>query len=373
MSDKPEGKENLIVTSSPQFHDRFSTSRIMWTVTICLVPAATWGVYVFGLRALWVMIASMIAAVGTEYLMGLMMGRFTVTDGSALLTGLLVGMNMPPAVPFLIPVIASVFAIAVVKWTFGGLGANWMNPALAGRVFVFFSWTGEMTTWSMPRTLPALDGVSSATVLGAVKTGVASSAGPTGGPLAVLRDAGFPQSATDGRVTSWLNFNVLEPLGISLPSGYVDLFVGNVPGCIGEVSALLLLAGSIYLFATRIITWEIPAAYFGVFAVFTWVFGGVPHGQGFFAGDVLFHAFAGGLMLGVFYMATDMVTSPMRPTGLLIYGAGAGFLTFLIRTYGSFPEGVSLAIILMNIFVPLIDRATRPKRFGVAPAGEQSS
>ncbi len=373
MSDSPQLPQDLVVTSSPQFHDRFSTARIMWTVSVCLVPAAAWGVYVFGLRALWVMVVSMVAAVGTEYLMGLMVGRLTLGDGSALLTGLLVGMNMPPAVPFAIPVIASVFAITVVKWTFGGLGANWMNPALAGRVFVFFSWTSEMTTWSMPATIPVPDGFSSATVLGAVKTGIAGAAGPTGGPLSLLRELGFPQSAADGRVTSWLNFNLLEPVGISLPGGYVDLFLGNTPGCIGEVSALLLLVGTVYLFATGIISWEIPASYFGVFALLTWVFGGVAHGEGIFAGDVLFHALSGGLILGVFYMATDMVTSPMQPSGMLIYGAGAGFLTFLIRTYGSFPEGVSLAIILMNIFVPLIDRATRPRPFGTAAAAERDA
>lgn len=345
----------------------------MWTVNACLLPAAAWGVYVFGVQALWALIASILAAVVTEYLMGRLTGRFTLLDGSAALTGLLVGMNMPPAVPLYIPVIGSVFAIAVVKWTFGGLGANWMNPALAGRVFVFFSWTREMTTWSMPHTLATVDATSTATVLGAVKTGIASTEGATGGPLALLREMGYPHSAMDGTVSRWLNMNLLEPIGITLPEGYVDMFVGSIPGSIGEVSALLLLLGSVYLFATKIISWEIPASYFGVFAVLTWVFGGVPHGSGFFTGDILFHALAGGLMLGIFYMATDMVTSPMQPAGMLIYGAGAGFLTFLIRTYGSFPEGVSLAIILMNIVVPLINRATKPRRFGVQPAGGDRS
>jgi electron transport complex protein RnfD len=337
----------------------------MWTVTACLLPAAVWGVYVFGLRALWVMLASTAAAVLSEYLVGLPLRKFTLGDGSAVLTGLLVGMNMPPAVPVYIPVIASVFAIVVVKWTFGGLGSNWMNPALAGRVFVFFSWTRHMTTWTMPRTLPAVDGFTSATYLGVVKTGVAEATGATGGPMAILSQSGFPHSRIDTTVTDWLNAAVLQPLGIDLPYGYVDPFVGNIPGSIGEVSALLLMIGAVVLFAKKIITWEVPATYFLTFGLLTWVFGGNVHGMGAFSGDVLFHVLSGGFMLAVFFMATDMATSPITRRGLLIYGAGVGFLTFLIRTYGSFPEGASLAIILMNVFVPLINRVTQPERFGV--------
>lgn len=365
--------EQLEITSSPQYHDRQSTARIMWTVTACLVPATAWGVYVFGLRALWVVIASIAAAVLAEYVAGLMLRRFTLADGSAVLTGLLVGMNMPPAIPIYIPVIGSFFAILVVKWTFGGLGSNWMNPALAGRVFVFFSWTGPMTRWTMPSTLPVVDGLSSATYLGVVKTGITESTGPTGGPLALLERAGFPHSGTDAAVTGWLNHAILGPLGITLPGGYIDPFIGNIPGSIGEVSVLLLLLGSIYLFAKRIITWEVPTSYFLSFGLLTWIFGGFVHGTGAFTGDVLFHVLSGGLMLGLFFMATDMVTSPMTMRGMLIFGAGVGFFNFLIRTYGSFPEGTSLAIILMNVFVPLIDRATRPSRFGLRGTQEAES
>jgi electron transport complex protein RnfD len=357
--------DQVQVTSSPQYHERQSTARIMWAVTACLVPATAWGVYAFGLRALWVVVASIAASVLAEYLMGLVFRRFTLADGSAVLTGLLVGMNMPPAVPLYIPVIASFFAIVVVKWTFGGLGSNWMNPALAGRVFVFFSWTGHMTTWTMPRTLPVLDGFSSATYLGVVKTGVTEASGPTGGPMALLERAGFPHSRLDTVVTDWLNTSILEPLGISLPSGYIDPFVGNIPGSIGEVSALLLLLGAIYLFAKKIITWEIPVSYFLSFALLTWIFGGRVHGGAAFTGDVLFHVLSGGFMLAVLYMATDMASSPITRRGMLIYGLGVGFFTFLIRTYGSFPEGASLAVILMNVFVPLINRFTRPSRFGL--------
>jgi len=195
---------------------------------------------------------------------------------------------------------------------------------------------------------------------------VVESGGSIGSPVRYLESTGFPRSAADARITEWLNNGFLGDLGIRLPEGYVDPFIGNVPGCIGEVSALLLMAGAVYLFAKKIITWEIPTAFFVVFAVFSWTFGGLVYGTGFFTGDVLFHVLAGGFMLGIFYMATDMVTSPMSSTGMLIYGAGIGFITFLIRFYGSFPEGISLAIILMNIFSPIINRYTKPRRYGLA-------
>ncbi len=361
---REEVQQRLEITSSPQFHDAASTPRIMWSVTACLIPASAWGVYVFGWYALAVLLVSTAAAVITEAVIARVMNRRTLFDGSAVLTGLLIGMNMPPEIPFHVPIVASVFAIAVVKWTFGGLGNNWMNPALAGRVFVFFSWTGEMTTWKMPLTLPVADGTSGATILGAVKSGVVQTGNDIGLPTSYLSRIDYPRSGVDTSVTSWLNDNVLEGLGISLPNGYVDPFLGNIPGCIGEVSALLLMLGAVYLFAKKIITWEIPAAYFLSFAVLTWIFGGTVYGTGFFTGDVLLHILAGGFMLGLFFMATDMVTSPMTTPGMLIYGAGAGLLTFLIRFYGSFPEGVSLAIILMNIFTPIINRYTRPAIYG---------
>ncbi|MFP3958884.1 MAG: RnfABCDGE type electron transport complex subunit D [Spirochaetaceae bacterium] len=371
--DRDELRNRLVVSSSPQFHDETSTARIMWTVSACLLPAAAWGVFVFGVSALWVMVAATVAAALTEWVLAQAMGRGnTLYDGSAVLTGFLVGLNMPPAVPAYIPVVGSVFAIAVVKWTFGGLGSNWMNPALAGRVFVFFSWTGPMTSWKMPITLPSADAASGATILSAVKSGVMETGGALGNPNRYLEQIGYPRSGLDTAVTDWLNDVILGPLGANMPAGYVDPFVGNVPGSIGEVSALLLLLGTIYLFQKRIITWEIPTAYFVSFAMFTWIFGGVPLGTGAFTGDVVFHAFTGGLVLGMFYMATDMVTSPMTSKGMLIYGAGAGFLTFLIRIYGSFPEGVSLAILLMNIVVPMINRYTQPSIFGKAEAEEEA-
>jgi len=360
--------EKKRITTSPQIHRPESTASVMWAVCACLLPAAVWGIYSFGLRSLAVILVSIAAAVLTEYGLGLATKRFTILDGSAFLTGLLIGFNLPPAIPLYIPVIASVFAIAVVKWSFGGLGTNWMNPALAGRVFVFFSWTGPMTNWTLPRHLP--DAVSSATPLSAIKSGLFTYSGEAGGPLQFLSETGYANSAFDGRVTNFLS-KILEPLGATIERGYGDLFFGNIPGCIGEVSAFLLLVGTIYLFAKKIITWHVPVSYLATFGILVWIFGGTRFGAGVFSGNAVFHLFSGGLILGAFYMATDMVTSPLSGRGLLIFGIGCGFFTFLIRFFGSFPEGVSLAIILMNVFVPLINRYTGPKRFGITKEAKE--
>ncbi len=237
-----------------------------------------------------------------------------------------------------------------------------MNPALAGRVFVFFSWTGPMTRWTMPRTLSAVDTVTNATPLGYLKSGLLEYSGNVKGPAGFLAETGYPHTNLDSGITAWLNNN----LGFQLTDGYFDMFLGNIPGSLGEVSVALLLLGSIYLFIRKIITWEIPVSYLASFGILIWIFGGTRFSGGtYFSGDVLFHMLTGGLILGALYMATDMVTSPHSRSGMLIYGVGVGVLTFLIRIYGSFPEGVSLAIILMNIFVPMIDQYTNPRRFGI--------
>lgn len=351
--------EKRLVTTSPQIHHSASTASIMWTVSACLFPAALWGVYVFGTRTLAVLLISLASSLIFEVLAASGKKRITIGDGSAFLTGLLIGFNMPVSVPLFIPVIASAFAILVVKWSFGGLGANWMNPALAGRVFVFFSWTGSMTTWKTPGTW-GVDAATYASPLGAVKAGLADFSGKASGSLDFLSQIGYPESSMGQAAADWFS----RTLNIRFSAASLDLFLGNIPGCIGEVSALLLLLGAAVLLIKKIITWEIPAAYLVVFSLLVWVFGGNRFGNGFFQGDISFHLFSGGLLLGAFYMATDMVTSPLTRKGMLIFGAGAGFLTFLIRFYGSFPEGVSLAIILMNIFVPLINKYTAPKRFG---------
>jgi electron transport complex protein RnfD len=244
-----------------------------------------------------------------------------------------------------------------------------MNPALAGRVFVYFSWTRAMTSWSLPAALRTADALSAATPLSFLKAGMAKNTAFYRSPMEYLRAGGYPRSLFDGAATDWLNARILEPLGISLPQGYIDFFFGFMGGSIGEVSSLLLLAGTVFLLARKVIGPAIPAAYLGTFGALVWVFGGLSFSGEYFTGDVLFHLFSGGLILGVFYMATDIVSSPVALSGQILYGCGAGLLTFLIRMYGSAPEGTALAILAMNVFVPLINRTLRPSRFGAGKAG----
>ncbi|MBN2618737.1 MAG: RnfABCDGE type electron transport complex subunit D [Spirochaetales bacterium] len=337
--------DKLKVSSSPQFHNGDSTFSVMWSVSLALLPSTIWGFIVFGLSSLWIVVVSILSALCGEYILNKIYKKNTLNDGSAFLTGLLIGMNMPPMMNgfawLYVPIGASFFAIFIVKWAFGGLGNNWMNPALGGRVFVFFSWTKHMTLWKVPMT----DAVTGATPLGAVKSGLLGYSGSASGPLDLL--------------------NEVSKDSVS----YLDLFLGKIGGSIGEVSALLLLIGAIFLIIKKIIRWEIYVPYLVVFAVFIWIFDGNRFGSGYFSGDVLFHILSGGLILGVFFMATDMVTSPLTSKGMIIYGTGCGFLTFLFRIYGANPEGVSLAIIVMNIIVPLINRYTKPRLFGYVSDG----
>lgn len=333
-------KDKLIITSSPQFHNGDSTLTVMWSVSLALLPATIWGIIMFGLSSMWIVLISIVSAMFAEFLLNKAYNKRTLWDGSAFLTGLLIGLNMPPQMPGLawiyVPLGASFFAIFIVKGAFGGLGNNWMNPALGGRVFVFFSWTKHMTVWEVP----LVDGVTGATPLGAVKSGLLGYSGNAAGPLDLLNEV------SSGSVS------------------YFDLFIGKIGGSIGEISALLLLLGAIYLIVKKIIRWEIFMPYLLSFGLLIWIFDGTRFGSGLFSGDVLFHMLSGGLILGIFFMATDMVTSPITAKGMIIYGAGCGFLTFLFRVYGANPEGVSLAIIVMNIVVPMINRYTKPQLFG---------
>jgi electron transport complex protein RnfD len=378
-----DAKKTLWVTPSPHLTEGTRTSTIMWSVALSLLPALGWGVYVFGWQALVTVVLCIGSALLTELVINWVRRKITILDGSAFLTGLLIGLNLPPAVPVYVPIAASVFALAIVKHAFGGLGANWMNPALAGRVFALFSFSKVMNVWPMPATLPvwrlpgaAADAITGASPLGTVKAGLvelANQAGDPamlasrlqglGGPASLLAAKQYPVTPFDAQVTQFLN----HLFGGHLQRGYIDLFVGNVAGSIGEISTLLLVLGAAFLFIRKIISWEIPVAYLGSFALLVWVLGGLNFASGLFHGDAVFHLLTGGVVFGAFFMATDYVTSPMTRTGKIIFGIGAGLLTFLIRFYGSLPEGVSLAIIIMNMFVPLIDRFLKPKIFGTIP------
>lgn len=316
-------EQNLIVSSSPHIRTETDIASIMRDVVIAMLPAAAAAIIFFGAQALAIMVVAVATAVLTEAVVQkyLLKKPVTVSDWSAVVTGLLLAFNLPPGVPLWMPVVGSVFAIAIAKQCFGGLGQNFVNPALAARAFLLASWPVLMTTFN----LPGVDGVTGAT------------------PLAILKGT--------------------EATG-TLPSLF-SVFMGNIGGSLGETSALALLVGAAYLFYRKIITWRIPFTYIATVGLLTWILGGK---DGLFTGYALYHIFAGGLILGAFYMATDYTTSPVTKTGQIVFGIGCGILTSVIRLYGGYPEGVSYSILLMNVATPLIDRFTSPRRFGEVKA-----
>ena len=276
-----------------------------------MIPATVWGVMQFGLYSLLVVAATVLSCVLSEYVFEVLMKKpVTISDGSALVTGMILGLNMPPSIPIWMPVLGGVFSIIVVKQLYGGLGQNFMNPALAGRCFLLISFAGSMNSFIDPMT----NAVSGAT------------------PLAVLKDGGSYDLAA--------------------------MFLGKIPGTIGEISTLALLIGAAYLLAKKVISIRIPGTYILTFAVFAFIFGRQDLGY------VLAEICGGGLIFGAFFMATDYVTSPITPKGQIIFGICLGILTGLFRLFGGSSEGVSYAIIFCNILVPLIEKVTLPTAFG---------
>lgn len=300
----------LHVSSSPHDRSRVTTSRIMGDVVIALLPATLFGICYFGFHAFLVVLASCVSALLAEYIFERgMKKKLTLRDGSALVTGLLIGLNMPPGIPLWIPILGSFFAIIVVKQLYGGLGQNFMNPALAARCFLLISFAGQMTSFTV-------DGVSSAT------------------PLAVIKDGGS--------------------------ADLLRMFLGTTGGVIGETSALALLIGAAYLLLRGVISLRIPLSYILTFLIFELIFGG--HGaDGYF---LLQQLCGGGLMLGAWFMATDYVTSPITKNGQIVFGVILGILTGIFRVYGNAAEGVSYAIIIGNLLVPFIEKLTMPTAFG---------
>lgn len=325
--------ELMTVTPSPHIRTNDTTRTIMLDVCIALLPALVWGIYVFGLRVLTVTLVSIISAVLAEFVWEKIMKKpVTVLDFSAVVTGLLLALNLPVSVPLWMPAAGSVFAIIVVKQLFGGLGKNFVNPALAARVFLFLAWSSYMAVFTKPgESLSAIaikpDAVASAT------------------PLASLKNGVLPEGTT-----------------------VFNAFLGYESGSIGEMSALLLAAGFLYLLVRRVITWHIPVAYIGTLFLLTFLFPQTQNALDF----ALYEICSGGLFLGAIFMATDYVTSPMTLRGRLIYGVGCGLITVFIRYFGTYPEGVSFAILIMNLLVWYIDRYTKPKRFGGAKVAGQS-
>jgi len=339
---KADAAPQLVVSAAPHLRTSDSVENVMYSVVIALLPALLGAVYYFGWRALSVMAIAVATAVLTEAaVQKFRKVRITALDGSAIVVGMLLAFNLPPGVPWWIPVVGTVFAIAVGKHAFGGLGMNPMNPALLGRAFLMASWPVHMTTgWSAPQ-----DGTIS---------GIAAVTGAT--PLATVKEA-------MANIAAGVNVEQSQAIidAANTADVYLSLFLGSVGGCLGETSVLLLLIGAAYLFYKKYINHRIPLAFIGTVAVLAWVFGG----KGYFTGDFIFHTLTGGLVLGAFFMATDMVTSPSTPKGQWIFGVGCGLLTILIRLVGGYPEGVCYSILLMNLTTPLLDRYTKPKIFGV--------
>lgn len=315
--------KDLMVSASPHIRCEESISKVMWSVNAALAPAALFSVYNFGMPALFIMVLCIVAAMATEYLILKWQDKpMVVNDGSAFLTGLLLAMNIPATLPWYMPLAGTIFAIAVAKHTMGGLGFNIFNPALIGRAFILASWPIAMTTWPLSKDMVGkVDSLTAAT------------------PLGILKLEGYEKLvATFGDQAAM----------------YKSMLFGLRAGSAGETSALLLILGGIFLIYKGYIKWQVPVFMIGTVGALTAAFGG----------DPLLHMMSGGLILGAFYMATDMVTIPITTKGQIIFAVGAGALTVLIRLQGGYPEGVCYAILLMNCVTPLIDRVVRPVKYG---------
>lgn len=317
---------NLKVSLSPHEKGNFTTNRIMWLVCAALIPSFISALYNFGIRALVVVAASLVFCVGIEYLIQkfLLKTKVTVCDGSAAVTGLLLAFNMPSSIPLWQLFIGALVAIGIAKMAFGGLGKNPFNPALVGRAFLLISFPVSMTTWPKPGETRlvwnVVDAMTAATPLGNIKLHA---------------------------------FNQLP--------AYWDLFIGTVGGSLGETSALAILLGGLFLIYKKIISWHIPFFFLATIFVFTGI-AWLVDPEAFV--NPLYHILGGGVMLGAFFMLTDMVTSPMNPKGQIIFAVGAGIICSCIRLWGAYPEGCMFSILIMNAFVPLIDKYVKPKRFG---------
>lgn len=316
---------NFVVSGTPHVRSKESIQSIMRDVIIALVPATAAGIYYFGMNALVLVIAAIVSAVAFEALCQKVMKKpVTVSDLSAVVTGLLLAMNLPAAAPVWVAIVGSAFAIIFGKQLFGGLGQNFINPALAGRAFLLASYPTEMTTWSVPNGLEVADAATYATPLAQLKAG-------------------------------------------QLDANLVDLMLGKCGGTIGETCAIALIIGGVYLLYKHVISWKIPVIYIATVAILFAVIGR----QG--VRMPLQEIMAGGVMLGGIFMATDYASSPVTPKGQIIFAVGAGLITYLIRTFGGYPEGVSYSILIMNCCVPLIERFTEPTIFGALPKAKKEA
>lgn len=322
----------LTVSPSPHIHTQLTVKQIMWRVVIAMVPALLVSVYNFGISALVTTMMAILFCAITEYVIVryLLHQEVTLYDGSAVITGMLLAFNVPANLPVYVLLIGSVVAMGIGKLSFGGLGNNPFNPALVGRVFLLISFPVEMTTWPVSGgLLSGMDAVTGATPLGVLKEGLRSG-------LAV------PDMMSD------------------LPD-HLSMFLGTHAGSLGEMSGLALLIGLIFMLQQKVLTWHVPISVIGSVFIFSSIFWLINPAE---YADPLFHVLSGGVMLGALFMATDYVTSPVSHKGMIIFGLGIGFLTVLIRLFGSYPEGISFAILIMNAFVPMINKYAKAHRYG---------
>lgn len=326
----------LTISGSPHVHSGGSTKKIMYGVILAMVPAMLISFYYFGLSAIILTVVSVASCLLFEWFIQkyILQGKTTITDGSAVITGMLLAFNVPTSLPIWMLVVGALVSIGVAKMSFGGLGKNLFNPAIVGRVFLLISFPVDMTTWPKP-TLPfittefAVDGLT----------------GPT--PLGILKE-GLMQGKT------------ISELQTQIP-GYLEMMMGQMSGSLGEVSAIAIIIGGLFMLIRKIITWHIPVAFIGTTIVFSGILWMIDPTHYV---NPLFHLVTGGLMLAAIFMATDMVTSPMSKSGQLVFGVGCGILTIMIRVWGAYPEGASFAIMLMNGVTPLINKGFKPKKFG---------
>jgi electron transport complex protein RnfD len=344
-----------LVSYPPYIHDWRTSARAVWICVLTLLPIVIWSSIIYGHTAVAVWGVALASSLISEAIASGLLKRWTLGDGSAVLTGLLVAATMPPGVPLYIPAVSVAFAILIVKTAFGGLGSNWMNPALGGIAFAYANWPVAMREYVLPRLVSGVDGVSASTPLLFAK-------GLTGGldvrVMDALRGSSYPLSDIDSTITGFMNDYVFSRLGARLPDGYIDLAIGLKPGTLGESALLAVLVGSIVLMGLRLIKPLIPLAMLTVFTVLVRILGtGLP-GESLLGGDALFALSSGGIMFAAFYMASDPVSSPLGRLNSLVYGAATGSLAFIFRRWGTYSEGVVYAILVMNVLTPYIEKST---------------
>ncbi len=325
--------EKIIISASPHVHSDRTSKKVMYDVLFALIPAFLVSIYLFGISALIMTSVAVLSCIAFEYLIQkyILKTAITVGDGSALITGILLAFNLPSSLPLWMVIIGSLVAIGIAKMSFGGLGYNIFNPALVGRVFLLVSFPVQMTSWPIPfeNNGTLFDAVTGETTLGIIKEGL-------------------------------MYGETMSTISEKIPT-ILELLLGISSGSAGEMSALALILGGLYLLIRKVITWHIPVTILLTMALFTGIFWVIDPEM---YANPLIHILSGGAILGAFYMATDLVTSPMTKKGMIIFAAGIGVITVVIRFYGAYPEGISFAILIMNAFVPLINTYFKPRRFG---------